>query len=48
MGVTSPRDPNALKQVCRPVKKPVIDVDDLKDVGDGSLPSPVADIASSL
>jgi hypothetical protein len=46
MGVTSPRDPNVLKQACRPIKKPVIDVDDLEDVGDSSLPSPVADIAS--
>jgi hypothetical protein len=29
------------------VKKPVIDVDDLKDAGDGTIPSPVTDLMAS-
>jgi hypothetical protein len=29
------------------VKKPVIDVDDLKDAGNGTIPSPVMDLAAS-
>jgi hypothetical protein len=33
-------------RACRPVKKLVIDVDNLEDAGDKSLPSPAADIAS--
>jgi hypothetical protein len=46
MGVTGPQDPNMSKRARRPVKKPVIDVDDLEDIGNSSLPSPLADIAS--
>jgi hypothetical protein len=45
MGITGPQDPNALKRACRPVKKPVIDVDNLDDAGDGSLLSPAVDVA---
>jgi hypothetical protein len=48
MGVTSPQDLNVLKRAHRPIKKPVIDVDDLEDIGDGSLPSPAAGIALSF
>jgi hypothetical protein len=29
------------------VKKPVIDVDDLEDTGNGTIPSPVMDLAAS-
>jgi hypothetical protein len=42
-----PQDPNASKRAHRIVKKPIIDIDNLKDAGDWSLPSPAADIVSS-
>jgi hypothetical protein len=47
VGVTGPWDPNTSKWARRIVKKPVIDVDDLEDTGDRSLPSLAVDIASS-
>jgi hypothetical protein len=47
VGVKGPRDPNVSKRACRIIKKPIIDVDDLEDAGNGSLPSPAADIALS-
>jgi hypothetical protein len=47
VGVTGPQDPNASKRACRTVKKPVINVDDLEDAGDGAAPSPVMDLAAS-
>jgi hypothetical protein len=34
VGITGPRDPNALKRARKTVKKPVIDVDDFEDAGD--------------
>jgi hypothetical protein len=46
VGVTGPWDPNALKQARKTVKKPVINVDDLKDADDGA-PSPATDLAAS-
>jgi hypothetical protein len=46
--ITGPWDPNTLKQARRMVKKPVINVDDLKDTGDGTAPSPVMDLAASV
>jgi hypothetical protein len=48
MGIKGPQDPITSKQACRPIKEPVIDMDDLEDAGDMSLPSPVADIVSSF
>jgi hypothetical protein len=42
-----PRDPNASKRARKTVKKPVISVDDLKDDGDRTVPSPVTDLAAS-
>jgi hypothetical protein len=47
-GCPGPQDPDMLKRACRPIKKPVIDVDDLEDVGDESLPSLAVDIVSSF
>jgi hypothetical protein len=44
VGVTGPQDPSASKQARRIIKKPVIDVDDLEDTGNGSLSSPAVDI----
>jgi hypothetical protein len=46
-GVTGPRDPNAPKRARKTVKKPVIDVDDLEDTGDRTIPSPATDLAAS-
>jgi hypothetical protein len=46
VGVMGPRDPNAPKRAHKTVKKPVIDVDDLKDAGDKA-PSPATDLAAS-
>jgi hypothetical protein len=48
VGVTGPRDPNALKQAHRTVNKPVINVDNLEDAGDGTAPSPATDLAASV
>jgi hypothetical protein len=45
VGIMGPQDPNAPKQARKMVKKPVIDVDDIKDNGDEA-PSLAADIAS--
>jgi hypothetical protein len=47
VGVTGPRDPNAPKRAHKTVKKLVIDVDDFEDDGDGTVPSPVTDLAAS-
>jgi hypothetical protein len=47
VGVTGPQDPNAPKQAHKTVKKPVIDVDDLKDASDRTIPSPAMDLAAS-
>jgi hypothetical protein len=47
VGVTGPRDPNASKWAHKTVKKPVINVDDLEDAGDGTVPSPATDLAAS-
>jgi hypothetical protein len=46
VGVTGPRDPNAPKRARKTVKKPIINVDDLKDAGNEA-PSPVTDLAAS-
>jgi hypothetical protein len=46
VGVMGPRDPDASKRARKSVKKPVIDVDDVKDTGD-EVPSLAADIVSS-
>jgi hypothetical protein len=48
VAITGPRDPNAPKWARKTVKKPVIDVDDLEDAGDGTIPSPVTDLAASV
>jgi flagellar biosynthesis GTPase FlhF len=47
VGITGPRDPNAPKWAHKTVKKPVIDVDDFEDDGDGTVPSPAMDLAAS-
>jgi hypothetical protein len=47
VGVMGPRDPNTPKQARKTVKKLVIDVDDLEDTGDGTIPSPAMDLAAS-
>jgi hypothetical protein len=47
VGVTGPWDPNTLKWARKTVKKPLINVDDLEDAGDGTAPSPAMDLASS-
>jgi hypothetical protein len=48
VGIMGPRDPNTSKRECRTVKKPVINVDDLEDAGDGTVPSPATDLAASV
>jgi hypothetical protein len=48
VGVMGPWDPNASKQACRTVKKPVMNVDDLEDAGDRMFPSPATDLAASV
>jgi hypothetical protein len=48
VGIMGPRDPNAPKQARKTVKKPVINVDDLEDDGDGTVPSPATDLAASV
>jgi hypothetical protein len=47
VGITGHQDPNTSKQACKMAKKLVINVDDLKDVGDRIVPSPVMDLAAS-
>jgi hypothetical protein len=42
-----PQDPNVLKRAHKPVKKPVINVDDLEDADDGAVPSPATDLVAS-
>jgi hypothetical protein len=46
VGVTGPRDPNAPKWARKAAKKPVINVDNLKDTGNEA-PSPATDLAAS-
>jgi hypothetical protein len=48
VGVMGPRHLNAPKQACKTVNKPVIDVDNLKDTGDETIPSSVMDLAASV
>jgi hypothetical protein len=48
VGVTGPQDPNASKRACKTAKKPVINVDDLEDAGNGTAPSPVMDLVASV
>jgi hypothetical protein len=48
VGITGPQDPNASKWACKAVKKPVINVDDLKDTGDGTVLSPAMDLVASV
>jgi hypothetical protein len=47
VGVMGPWDPNTSKWAHKMVKKPVINVDDLKDAGDGATPSPAMDLVAS-
>jgi hypothetical protein len=47
VGITGPRDPNVSKRACRTTKKPVINVDDLEDAGNGTAPSPATDLVAS-
>jgi hypothetical protein len=47
VGITGPWDLNTSKRARKTVKKPVINVDDLKDTGDGTVPSPATDLAAS-
>jgi hypothetical protein len=47
VGITGPQDPNMLKQACRMAKKPVINIDNLKDAGNGTAPSLVTDLVAS-
>jgi hypothetical protein len=47
VGVTGPQDPNTPKQACKTVKKPIINVDNLKDAGNEA-PSPATDLAASV
>jgi hypothetical protein len=47
VGVMGPWDQNTSKQACKMAKKPIISVGDLEDTGDGTIPSPVMDLAAS-
>jgi hypothetical protein len=47
VGITGPWDPNMSKQTHKMAKKPVINVDNLGDAGDGTALSPVMDLAVS-
>jgi hypothetical protein len=48
MGVTGPWGPDTSKWARRTVKKPVINVDNLEDAGDRTVPSLVTDLAASV
>jgi hypothetical protein len=45
-GRNRPQDPNASKQACKTVKKPVINVDNLEDIGDETVSLPATDLAA--
>jgi hypothetical protein len=47
VGIMGPRDPNTSKGARKTVKKPVINVDDLEDAGNRTVPSPTIDLAAS-
>jgi hypothetical protein len=47
VGITGLWDLNTLKLDRKTAKKPIISVDDLEDTGDGTVPSPVTDLAAS-
>lgn len=46
VGIIGPRDLNMSKQAHKAAKKSVINVDNIEDTGDRSLPSPVMEITS--
>jgi hypothetical protein len=47
VGIMGPQDPSTSKQACKTAKKLVINVDNLKDAGDGTVLSPATDLAAS-
>jgi hypothetical protein len=48
VGITGPQDPNASKRAHKAIRKPVINVDNIEDAGDGTIPSPASDLTASV
>jgi hypothetical protein len=48
MGITGPQDPNSSTWARKAAKKPVINVDNLEDAGNGSILSQVTDLTASV
>jgi hypothetical protein len=47
VGIMGPWDPNTSKWACKTVKKPIMNVDNLEDAGNRTIPSPVMDLVAS-